>query len=150
MISYMNEKYVDFGSFLKSMRLKKSYTQSEIGKRLNVTQQTIFSWENNKKFPSVKLIPMYAKVLGVDEDELFKIRNNAVLIKDGIDLGENNEEVSFNEINSLKSILTMADFTINDLTSFLQLDEKLISNNELEKLTEYLRALRIIESNKNE
>lgn len=89
MTSYMNEEYVDFGSFLKSMRLKKSYTQSEIGKRLNVTQQTIFSWENNKKFPSVKLIPMYAKVLGVDEDELFKLRNNAVLAKDGIDLGEN-------------------------------------------------------------
>lgn len=149
MIFYMNEEYVDFGSFLKSMRLKKSYTQSEIGKRLNVTQQTIFSWENNKKFPSVKLIPMYAKVLGVDEDELFKLRNNAVLVKDGIELGENIEEVSSNEINNLKSILTMTDITVEDLMSLLQLDGKIISIKELEKLTEYLRALRIIESSKN-
>lgn len=149
MIFYMNEEYVDFGSFLKSMRLKKSYTQSEIGKRLNVTQQTIFSWENNKKFPSVKLIPMYAKVLGVDEDELFKLRNNAVLVKDGIELEENIEEVSSNEINNLKSILTMTDITVEDLMSLLQLDGKIISIKELEKLTEYLRALRIIESSKN-
>lgn len=149
MIFYMNEEYVDFGSFLKSMRLKKSYTQSEIGKRLNVTQQTIFSWENNKKFPSVKLIPMYAKVLGVDEDELFRLRNNAVLVKDGIELGENIEDVSSNEINNLKSILTMTDITVADLMSLLQLDGKIISIKELEKLTEYLRALRIIENSKN-
>lgn len=149
MIFYMNEEYVDFGSFLKSMRLKKSYTQSEIGKRLNVTQQTIFSWENNKKFPSVKLIPMYAKVLGVDEDEMFRLRNNAVLVKDGIKLGENIEEVSSNEINNLKSILTMTDITVDDIMSLLQLDGKIISIKELEKLTEYLRALRIIESSKN-
>lgn len=43
----------------------------------------------------------------------------------------------------------MTDITIDDLMSFLQLDGKLISIKELEKITEYLRALRVIESNKN-
>lgn len=149
MIYYMNEEYTDFGSFLKVMRLKKSYTQSEIGKRLNVTQQTIFSWESNKKFPSVKLIPMYAKILGVCEEDLFKLRNNAVLAKDGSDIDEIIKESSFDEVNNLNSIIAMTGVKTDEFISFLQLDGRLISKIELDRLTEYLRAIRIIEDSKN-
>ena len=37
---------------LRELRLKKGYTQQELAKKLNVSQQTIAKWEGGKGYPA--------------------------------------------------------------------------------------------------
>ena len=39
----------DFANRLKQLRLSKGLTQKELGNLLNVSQNAIFNWENNKR-----------------------------------------------------------------------------------------------------
>lgn len=48
----------DFANRLKQLRLSKGLTQKELGNLLNVSQNAIFNWENNKREPSIDIIEM--------------------------------------------------------------------------------------------
>ncbi|WP_342535689.1 helix-turn-helix transcriptional regulator [Lysinibacillus sp. FSL K6-1151] len=145
---FFDEEYKNFGSFLKTMRSKIDLTQAQLAEKLGVSQQTINSWENNKKFPSVKLIPDYAKILGVDEDVFFKIRNDAVIAKDSPD------DVSTHHYPEEKRDY-QPDFVFHKdgkpvivevKNSLSSIDGAPLTEEELEKAKEYIRALRIMKN----
>lgn len=56
---------------VKEMRARHSLTQSDLGKRVDVTRQTIAFIEKGEFSPSITLSLKLAKALQVDVNELF-------------------------------------------------------------------------------
>lgn len=48
---------------LKDLRYMKNITQKEIICMLNIKQNTYSQWENNKRLPSIEMLPELAKAL---------------------------------------------------------------------------------------
>ena len=58
------EKVVkDFGAFIKSKRIEKGYSQTEIARRLNISQQAYFRYELGIREPGLQMILDLAKIL---------------------------------------------------------------------------------------
>ncbi len=60
-----------FGERLKYTRLDKDLTQKELAQMLNVTGNTVHSWETDKQEPSMAMILKICKVLDVSIEYLF-------------------------------------------------------------------------------
>ncbi len=60
-----------FGERLKYTRLDKNLTQKELAQMLNVTGNTVHSWETDKQEPSMAMILKICKVLDVSIEYLF-------------------------------------------------------------------------------
>jgi len=83
------------------------------------------------------------------EELLILERKKDVLMKNGTKVDIEIEDNSISEVGSFLEILKMAEINLEELKSFLMLDRYPITKVELEKVTEYLRAIRIIEGNNN-
>lgn len=57
---------------LRELRLKKGYTQQELAKKLNVSQQTIAKWEGGKGYPRVNALFKLSKIFGVKIDDFLR------------------------------------------------------------------------------
>ena len=73
---------------LKSARLAKELTQSEVAKKLYVTRQTVSRWEQGKTLPNIYVIQELSDLYGISLDEL--VVNTAV---------ENKEVKSMKNVN---------------------------------------------------
>lgn len=60
-----------FGERLKELRLEKRMTQSDVGKILNVSGNTIYSWEHDKQEPSMSTLLKLCEIFNVSLDYLF-------------------------------------------------------------------------------
>lgn len=60
-----------FGERLKYTRLDKHLTQKELAKMLNVTGNTVHSWETDKQEPSMAMILKICEVLDVSLEYMF-------------------------------------------------------------------------------
>lgn len=61
-----------FGAYIAFLRKKKGWTQKDLSRRLNgVTPQAVSRWECGLGLPDPFLLPLLAKVLGRNVDELF-------------------------------------------------------------------------------
>ena len=58
----------------RKLRLKNNYTQSELAKKLNVSQPTIASWEAGKRIPKWKSIKKIAEIFNVSPESLINER----------------------------------------------------------------------------
>ena len=54
------------GNILKSLRIKKGLTQSELAKELNVSRSSIGMYENGERKPSVEALEIFADFFNVD------------------------------------------------------------------------------------
>ena len=61
---------MSFGTNLKDYRKTWGMTQAELGKRLNVSQQTIGSWEKDRTEPSYEFQSKLAELFNVSIDTL--------------------------------------------------------------------------------
>jgi transcriptional regulator with XRE-family HTH domain len=61
----------DFGNKIKELREKQGMTQSELAKRLNISDKTISSWENGTRLPRMGLVESISKILNVSKSDLF-------------------------------------------------------------------------------
>ena len=64
----MDQKKI--GEFILDNRKKKKLTQSELAKKLKVSNHTISNWENGKSMPSYELLIPLTKELGISITEL--------------------------------------------------------------------------------
>lgn len=55
-----------YGDRIKALRKKLGLSQSELGARLGVTNKAVSKWENGEAYPSTKILPELAKLLGTD------------------------------------------------------------------------------------
>jgi len=59
-----------FGSFIKSKRIEKNYSQKEMAELLFVTEGAVSKWERGVTYPDITLIPDICRILDVSEHEL--------------------------------------------------------------------------------
>ena len=64
-----------FPSRLKELRNSKGLTQKQLAKELNVTDDSIFSWEKGRSQPSIENLIMLCKFFGVTSDYLLGLED---------------------------------------------------------------------------
>ncbi|MGR5970058.1 helix-turn-helix transcriptional regulator [Bacillus paranthracis] len=52
------------------MRIEQNLTQEQFSKKLNVSRQTISSWENNRNLPDLEMVVTIAKMFNISLDQL--------------------------------------------------------------------------------
>lgn len=65
----------DFGKRLAQLRRAKGLTQTELGKRVRVSQRVITYYERDAEHPPTHLLIPIAKVLKISVDELLGLKN---------------------------------------------------------------------------
>lgn len=70
------------GVMIKELRRKKNITQEQLGEVLSVSFQTICKWENGLSSPDINLLPIIAAYFGVNIDEIFGYRLDALTYKE--------------------------------------------------------------------
>ena len=55
---------------IKKLRLENGYTQSELAEKLNVTHQTISSYETGRTLPDINILSKLAEIYNVNIEEL--------------------------------------------------------------------------------
>lgn len=61
---------------LKELRLENKLSQTEFGKLLNVSQDTISLWENGKSYPTIEYLYALCKTFSVSADYLLDLDKN--------------------------------------------------------------------------
>jgi transcriptional regulator with XRE-family HTH domain len=71
-----SENIQTFGKKLASIRKSKGLTQTELGKRIGVSQRIMHHYENKAEYPPPTKIIELAKALDMSMDELLQPKNN--------------------------------------------------------------------------
>lgn len=76
---------MDFGNQIKILRKSESLTQEDLSKQLNVSRQTISSWENNRNLPDLEMVVRISTLFNLSLDQLILGDNNMTkkLVNDG-------------------------------------------------------------------
>ncbi len=59
------------GVFISDQRKMKGWTQSQLAKKLGVTDKAVSKWENGRSLPDLSLFPPLCSLLGITLNELF-------------------------------------------------------------------------------
>ena len=62
------------GNKIKTLRINKCITQTELADHLSVTSQAVSKWERNISSPDIALLPSIARYFGITIDELLNYR----------------------------------------------------------------------------
>lgn len=60
----------DFSNNLKRLRQAGGMSQAQLAEQMNVTRQTISSWERGNSYPDIGMLTRLAEVLGVEVQQL--------------------------------------------------------------------------------
>lgn len=90
----------DFGVRLKELREKKHLSQTEAGKKLDVTRSTISAYENNTKTPSLEVFVNMAVLYNSSLDYIMGFENRTHLFLD--DLTESQQQTVLDIVERLK------------------------------------------------
>ena len=63
---------MQFGDRLKQQRKNKNLTQDDVAAKLNVSRQTISSWENEKSYPDIKSLTALSDMYDISLDTMLK------------------------------------------------------------------------------
>ena len=73
-----------FGEMLKMMRKSRNLNQVQLAAQLNVTKQTISTWENNNILPSIDMLVKISHYFSVSTDYLLELDNRFYLEVSGL------------------------------------------------------------------
>ncbi|MEO1771320.1 helix-turn-helix domain-containing protein [Candidatus Enterococcus ferrettii] len=71
---------MNIGDKIKEQRLKKEWTQEQLGQLLNVSRPTISSWEVGRNYPDLEMIVAISDLFGISLDKL--LRGDREMTKD--------------------------------------------------------------------
>lgn len=63
------------GDIIKTLRVERNMTQTDLAKLLFTSQDTISLWERNKSLPDIKSIIYMTKIFGVTSDFLLGLED---------------------------------------------------------------------------
>lgn len=73
---------------MKKLRTSRELTQEQVAQKLNVSRQTISSWENNRNLPDLEMVVLIARIFNISLDNLIlgdpTMTNK--LVKDGSEM----------------------------------------------------------------
>lgn len=87
---------VDFGNNLKTLRLRKKWTQAQLAQKLGITKSVISAYETGLRLPSYDILIHIAKIFNVSTDYLLGLEK-----KREVDLSGLTEE----EITALLNLI---------------------------------------------
>lgn len=61
---------------LAAWRVNAGYTQEDVARKMDVTKQTIISWEKGKRLPGIPELNMLANIYGTSTDNIFLKTNS--------------------------------------------------------------------------
>jgi len=100
-----------FGAYISKLRKQSDMTQSMLADKLNLTRQTVSSYENGDSFPDISILVMIAKEFGVTIDDLIQAgeptKAEEILLKADAKKSDIPEEI-FKNSNISKEILNIA------------------------------------------
>lgn len=95
---------MDFGAQMKKLRTSQKLTQEQIAQKLNVSRQTISSWENNRNLPDLEMVVLIAQTFNISLDNLILGDTTMTdkLVKDGSEM----KKIKWNLYFSITMIIT--------------------------------------------
>lgn len=80
---------MSLGEQLKKLRESKGFSQEDVAKKIGVTRQAVYKWENDKSYPDIDNLISLSEMYNVTLDELIKGNQN---IKEKIHINEEDED----------------------------------------------------------
>ena len=96
------------GLTISNLRREKGLTQSQLAKRLNVSDKTVSKWENGLGYPEVTQFPVLAEVFGVSIDFLMTGKRKGIALAGNILTDIVKDIESFPKIGMLANITKMS------------------------------------------
>jgi len=95
-----NKKLFSLADKVKSLRMQKGMTQTELAKQLGLTRSSVNGWEMGLSVPSTQFIAELANIFGVGAGYLLGIESEKTISVEGL----NDKEISsiMNIIDCLK------------------------------------------------
>ena len=79
---------MSIGTKIRDLRKQAHLSQTELGKKVSVSQQTVTAWENNKAEPSSSAVAQLADIFNVTTDYLLGRLNKQETKKDDVELSD--------------------------------------------------------------
>ena len=79
---------MSIGTKIRDLRKQAHLSQTELGKKVSVSQQTLTAWENNKAEPSSSAVAQLADIFNVTTDYLLGRPNKQETKKDDVELSD--------------------------------------------------------------
>ncbi|EOP09096.1 MULTISPECIES: helix-turn-helix domain-containing protein [Bacillus] len=80
---------MSIGEQLKKLRELKGFSQEDVAKKIGVTRQAVYKWENDKSFPDIENLILLSEMYNVTLDELIKGNQD---LKEKIHIDEEDED----------------------------------------------------------
>ncbi|MES9664330.1 transcriptional regulator [Bacillus cereus] len=80
---------MSLGQQLKKLRESKGFSQEDVAKKIGITRQAVYKWENDKSCPDIENLILLSEMYNVTLDELIKGNQN---FKEKIHIDEENED----------------------------------------------------------
>jgi len=122
------------GKRLKELRNKRGYSLRALGGELNIDYAYLSKIENNKSVPSIDMLEQIALFFNVDISYFFV--DDALLGE----FSQGEQQLLFEHELDIEMLLKKYNFKI---------DGKIATEDEIEEALKYIKALRIMEKNKN-
>lgn len=91
---------VDFGNTLKTQRLSKNMTQSQLAQKLGLTKSVISAYETGLRMPSYDILIHIARIFNVSTDFLLGVENKRTIDLSG--LSQEETDALLNLIQAMK------------------------------------------------
>ncbi|WP_285119532.1 helix-turn-helix domain-containing protein [Lactococcus petauri] len=105
---------MDFNNQLKRIRESNGLTQEQLSKILNVSRQTISSWEVGRNFPDLEMIVTISKEFNVSLDQL--ILGDKKMEKKLIEDGNKTKKAKMNIVSAILFLIGGSLFLISTFT----------------------------------
>lgn len=79
---------MSIGTKIRDLRKQAHLSQTELGKKVSVSQQTVTAWENNKAEPSSSAVAQLADIFNVTTDYLLGRPDKQETKKDDVELSD--------------------------------------------------------------
>ena len=114
---------MNIGETIKLFREKSGMSQAELAKALDISGQTISSWERNRTEPNIYMIKKMAQLFNCDETELIYSSTDSQLQFDEIDNDMKEIMYIYSKLNDdqKKIVLYIMKFFINPFDSHLEI-----------------------------
>jgi transcriptional regulator with XRE-family HTH domain len=80
---------MNLGEQLKKLRESKEFSQEDVAKKIGVTRQAVYKWENDKSYPDIDNLILLSEMYNITLDELIKGNQN---FKEKIHIDEEDED----------------------------------------------------------